>query len=236
MAIRHNMTTKLRAGLTKRLAEYRREEDGAIIILALMMFVMILMVGGIAVDMMRYEAERVRLQGTADRAALAATMIRSNSEHVTPEDIARSYFAAEGVESLIEGRVIVNETASAREVIIAPRGRMNTTFMRYSGQDYLDMGVGAAAIEGLGGGAMKYELVLVLDISGSMGAMTSTGQNRMAELRDAAKEFAEMMLDGMAPENVAITIVPYNGWVLPPPGLASQMNNVTNPPGIGRML
>ncbi len=53
-------------------ARFRRDEDGAIMLFSLFMFMMILFIGGSGVDLMRFETERAKLQSTLDRAVLAA--------------------------------------------------------------------------------------------------------------------------------------------------------------------
>ena len=53
-------------------SRFAKEEDGMITIFACFMILMMLMVGGIGVDMMRHEMERTRLQAVSDRAVLAA--------------------------------------------------------------------------------------------------------------------------------------------------------------------
>ncbi len=210
-------------------ALFRRDEEGGIVIFGLLAFIIILMVGGIAVDMMRYEAERVRLQGTADRAVLAAAAIRDNPANPDPEDIVRSYFAAEGLSQYIQNEnTILIDSASAsgqtvtRQVTVAPSARFNTTFMRLSNVDHLQMNVGAAALEGVA--QIKFEIVMVVDVSYSMQA-----NNRIQNLRAAATEFVEMMLpEGEDLEDrVAITIVPYSTEVIMPQGTLGYFNNLS---------
>ena len=62
--------------LRRRLNRFRQDEDGGLIIFSLYLFVMMLMIGGLAVDFMRYEITRTRLQNTLDRAVLAAADLR----------------------------------------------------------------------------------------------------------------------------------------------------------------
>ena len=61
--------TRLR---TRYLRAFGRDEDGEIIILTLILLVVMLVVGGMGVDFMRFEARRVVLQSVSDRAVLAA--------------------------------------------------------------------------------------------------------------------------------------------------------------------
>ena len=230
----------LKDELRSRLFRYRRDEDGAILIFGLIVFVIMLMVGGIAVDMMRYESERVRLQGTADRAVLAAAMMRDNPNNPnqpTPEDVLRSYFEAEGLAAYIEGegRLFVDdgETSGFREVAVAPRANLNTTFMRLSGVDQLDMNLLAAASEGIV--EQKIEIAMVLDVSGSMAfdavnnVLIPQDEPRMDALHQAATDFATAMLTDNENGRVALSIAPYSTEVVMPPTTLSFFNNLSDP-------
>ncbi|TVP70695.1 MAG: hypothetical protein EA339_12330 [Rhodobacteraceae bacterium] len=206
---------------------FRRDEDGGIIIFGLLAFIIILMVGGIAVDMMRYESERVRLQGTADRAVLAAAVIRDNPDNPDPEDLVRSYFEAEGLGKYIdrEGAITVTGPDDSRTVLVQPRANFNTTFMRLSNVNNLQMNLGAGATESLA--EVRFEIVMVLDVSYSM-----FSNERIQNLRAAATEFVEMMLpEGEDLEDrIAITIVPYSTEVIMPANTLGYFTNLANPP------
>ena len=54
------------------LKQFGRDEDGSIIVLTLLLLFGMLIVGGMAVDFMRYESRRAQLQSVSDRAVLAA--------------------------------------------------------------------------------------------------------------------------------------------------------------------
>ena len=58
------------------LSWFRKAEDGSLTLLALLLVVMMIMMGGLAVDIMRYEATRTTLQNTLDRATLASASLR----------------------------------------------------------------------------------------------------------------------------------------------------------------
>ena len=205
------------------LALFRRDEDGAILIFGLFAFVIMLMVGGVAVDMMRYEANRVHMQGTSDRAVLAAAMLRDNPANPHPREVVQAYFDAEGLGDHVRGRIEVQESPSqGRTVTVNPAGRMNTFFMRWSGVDTLDMAAPAAASEGLA--TVDIEIVMVLDVSGSMNDV-----GRMENLRTAAIDFVEEMLSDSQNGNVAITFVPYSTEVIMPAGTLGYFNNLADP-------
>jgi hypothetical protein len=57
------------------LARFSRAEDGGLLVFGLFMVVPMLIAAGIAVDKIRFEYERTRLQNTADSAVLAAASL-----------------------------------------------------------------------------------------------------------------------------------------------------------------
>lgn len=216
----------MRAPITARPAGFPRfgqwmaREEGTMTVFGLFVFLAMLMVAGIAVDVMRIEHERVRMQGTSDRAVIAATMLRENVSGATPEQIVQAYFAAEGLDAQLEGRIRVEEDGTAgRVVTINPAGAMATSFMRLAGVDNLQISTSAQAVEALSG--VSIEIVMVLDISGSMGS-----NRRIQNLRQAASEMVEALLGDTEPGEVAITLVPYTQFVVPPAGMINHFANL----------
>ncbi len=63
-------STPAKPARLSRLRAFGRDENGSLIVFTLILFVLMAMMGGIAVDLMRYEATRVQLQQTLDRATL----------------------------------------------------------------------------------------------------------------------------------------------------------------------
>ena len=61
--------------------------DGGLILFSLFILVLMLIVGGVAVDVMRFETERTMLQNTLDSATLAATNI--NRDDIDPEQMVK---------------------------------------------------------------------------------------------------------------------------------------------------
>lgn len=205
---------------------FAQAQDGAILVFGLIIFVLMLMVSGMAVDVMRYENERVRLQGTSDRAVLAATSLMNTNATMTPVELAQAYFDAEGLGAYAQGNISVTDTPeTGRTVRVAPQAPMETMFLRMSGIDQFSMVAPATAIEGRGSQS-KLEIVMVLDASGSMGSVTSTGRSRLEEMKLAAKSFASTMLSNTDPSLVSLSLVTYDSWVLPPPGMLNHMRRL----------
>jgi len=187
------------------------------------------MVGGIAVDMMRYENERIRLQGAADRAVLAATTIRDSSYapgSPTPEQLARSYFEAEGFGSYLGDRLQIIETEGGRRVRAQPQGQVRSLFMPLLGVNALELSLLSEAVDTA---PETFEIVMVLDISNSMRHRTSSGLRRIEELRASGSEFVEMMFEALPEGSLSLTIVPYSRTVELPAGFSNHFTNITNP-------
>lgn len=205
---------------------FLRNEDGSLIILGLFFFVAILMVASMAVDLARYEQQRIQLQGIADRAVLAAANMRFDGDGaMSPEDHVRGYFQAAGYsEAQVEQlQIEIVPVDGGRQVTVLPRATLSTFLMSWVGVDSLDMATPARAEVAT---PSPLEVVMVLDISWSMTEMTGNGQTRIENLRQAAVAMVNDLMDGRDEGDVAITIVPYETWVVPPPGLMAHMETV----------
>ncbi|MCB1398354.1 MAG: VWA domain-containing protein [Rhodobacteraceae bacterium] len=213
------------AGIRAGIHQFARQDNGSMAVFSVFVFFAMLLVGGLAIDMMRHENERIRMQNTADRSVLAATMLRENVSEATPQQIVEAYFAAEGLSTQLNGRIDVDEDPdTGRTVTVVPAATVPSLFMSMIGIDDFSVVTPARATEAVGGGT-QLELVMVLDVSGSM-----NGQGKIGAMRTAAAELATTLLAGNEDGNVALTIVPYDSWVLPP---ASLLNNFTNVSGSG---
>lgn len=189
-------------------AAFAADEDGTVTIFGLIIFILMVWVGGIAIDVMRYEAQRTTLQATLDRAVLAAASL---SQPFEPEDVVLDYFAAAQLGDY-RLRVQSEEGLNFRRVGAAAESDIDTMFMRLMNIDTLTTPANGTAEERI----TNIEISLVLDISGSMGAQSANpGQSKIEALRQAAREFVTTVLDGFEDDEdlVSISIIPYNGRV-----------------------
>ncbi|MBQ1202679.1 MAG: hypothetical protein IIX61_02560 [Loktanella sp.] len=190
-----------------------RDDRGSMTIFAMFVFIIILMVGGMAVDIMRYETQRVKLQNTADRAVLAAGSLRQPND---PKEVVREYFRREGLEAnLVDVQVV--EGLNFRTVNVQTSNVMPTMFMRLLGIPELNMTPVSASEERYS----KVEVSLVLDLSNSMNAF-----NRIDNLRDASADFVDTLFENAEPDQVSLSIIPYTGQVNLGP-VFSQYLNIT---------
>ena len=193
------------------LARFRREEDGAIVIFSVFMLLIILFLGSLGVDMMRFEMERAKLQSTLDRAVLAAADI---DQSLDPASVVNDYFTKSGLGGSVTG-VTVTEGLGYRSVSATARKTINTQLIHMLGVDTMSAPAAGAAEERVD----AVEISLVLDISGSMAF-----NNRMTNLEDAGLEFIDAIFDNSAEDKVSMSIVPYNGQVNIGPDLMDKYN------------
>jgi Flp pilus assembly protein TadG len=187
---------------------YKKDDAGSLTIFGLFVFIMILMICGVAVDMMRYENERVGVQNTLDTAIVAAASLNQDAD--TDDEVialVKDFFTKAGYDPNIV-TVTPNIEVPAggsdetlRTVSAVVDFDLDTMFMNMLGIDSLPGAVGGGAREG----QQLIEIALVLDISGSMGS-----NNKLQNMKDAAKEFVTTVLNNNGAERVLISIIPYN--------------------------
>lgn len=191
-----------RAGAASR---FLRDEGGSVTAFAFFAFLMMLMVGGLALDTMRHEMVRARMQATLDRAVLAgAKSPDADAARATVED----YFAKADLASYLEAerendiQIYLNSAS----VTARASGTMDTFLMHLGGVDTLSTG-GASTAEVR---VPKLEVSLVLDVSGSMRG------SKLTSLRGAAKEFVTTILETSEEGNAVISVIPFSWSVTPP--------------------
>ncbi|WP_299349721.1 pilus assembly protein TadG-related protein [uncultured Shimia sp.] len=180
----------------KWLRQFANDEDGAIVGFAIFLFLIILMVGGIGIDIMQSEMKRTRLQHTIDRSILAAADLDQERQ---PSDVVQDYFSKSGVSDYLSS-VTVTESQHSRLVEARADYTMKTDFMKLVGIDKLELAASGAAEESIG----AVEISLVLDVSGSM-----RNNQRLDNLKIAAKDFVSELLQGSDPGTISISIIPY---------------------------
>jgi Flp pilus assembly protein TadG len=201
--------------LNRRLRAFRREEDGMLMIFVLFLLVLMMMLGGLAVDLMRYEQRRVALQQTVDRAVLAAA---SMSQDLDPADVVNDYFEKAGLSEYLQG-VNVDEGVNYKVVQADAHADLNPFFAHMMGIDELDVPADSAAEQRI----TNVEIVMVLDVSGSMNQATGS-TTKIDAMRSAAMEFVDTIKENDVENRITITIVPYNAQVNIPAVLRDKYN------------
>ncbi len=194
---------------------FRKDDDGALILFSLFMLIMILWFGGMAVDLMRYETTRAKLQGSLDRATLAAADL---DQVMAPADVVRDYLDKAGMLDFLQGEPSVSQGINYRVVSVEASAPMPLFFYDLPrifsspfspGMTVLNVSGSSTAEERV----TDVEVSLVLDVSSSMNS-----NSRMSNLRPAAREFVSTVLanNTNAPQGlITISIIPYSAVVNP---------------------
>lgn len=179
---------------------FANSEAGSLTMFALCLFMLMLMIGGIAIDLMRYEHMRTSLQNTLDRATLASASL---TQQLDSEDVVEDYFDKAGIASFLKS-VTVDEGLNFREVSANAEAETNPYFLHLIGIDKLDAPGHSTAEQRM----TNVEIALVLDVSGSM-----KDNNRLVNLKIAANEFVDTVLSSDDEDRISIGIVPFNGQI-----------------------
>ena len=192
------------------LRRFGQREDGALYPFGLSLLMLMLMLGGLAVDLMRFEERRTVMQQTLDRSVLAAANM---NQTLNPEAVVRDYFAKVDLTESLKS-VTVSEVAGNRSVSADVVSDTAPFFMHLLGIDSLDVNAAATAAQTIS----NVEVSLVLDVSGSMAG------ERINNLRPAAREFIDAVLASSNAGSATISIVPYNSQVNLGEPLFAQFN------------
>ena len=195
------------------LAAFRDDERGGISIFVLVLFIMLMVVGGMAVDYQRHEALRADLQDALDRGSLAAANMNQtyvlDGEKTTNQQVKAliGEYMASWNHRVHDIDVYANfeKSGSARRVTAAASVQMPTIFLSLVGIDTLKVNASSVATTS----PTKMEVTLVLDVTGSMNSYSQSGKRKIEDLRIAAKEFvATVLADPDVP--TLVSIVPFS--------------------------
>lgn len=182
------------------ITRFSKYEDGNVTIFSVFMLVLILMITGASVDIMRFEATRAKMQGTLDRAVLAAADLDQDQD---PTAVVNDYMAKAGLSEVLSD-VQVAQGMNYRTVTARGSVVMDMIFLHMSGIDTLTIPGLSVAEEKIS----DVEISVVLDISGSMGG------SRIANMQTAAKEFVDTVIKGNSDTGLTtVSLIPYNATV-----------------------
>lgn len=208
--VRHHARSAAQCAL-KSWHQFRRQEDGVLALPVLIIILLMLMVGGIGIDLMRYERDRTELQYTLDRAVLAAADL---DQQFAPAEVVQDYLEKSGLGEHYETPYVdVGQGYKKVEASIATP--FAAQYLRLAGDPGLILRANARAEESID----DIEISLVLDVSGSMNS-----NNRLPNLKVAAKEFVDAIGLNTIEGKMSMSIVPYATQVSAPDELFNVLN------------
>ncbi|WGI21556.1 TadE/TadG family type IV pilus assembly protein [Amylibacter sp. IMCC11727] len=189
-----------------------RDENGSILIFVMVVFSIMMLVGGAAVDLARYENSRATLQYNLDRAVLAAASLKQERE---PSVVVQDYMSRITTTEDFDLHVSSSVAEYSRSVTASATADVDMWFLSMAGINKMPAKVVSSAQEK----KSNLEISLVLDVSGSMAS-----NQRLVNLKVAAKEFIDTMLADVEPNSVSISIIPFNSNTAPSQGLFDAIN------------
>ena len=208
-----HITLAARARVRQHLLHFAKAEDGVMLALVMSILLIMMMVGGIGVEVMRTEMERTRIQQLIDTSSLAAA---HEDNSIEPKDVVMDYFAKANLASYISrDDITVVRDGGSISVEVDLNAQISTPFLKSVGNPAFNVPVRGRAERSMG----DSEISLVLDISGSM-----NNNSRMTRLHSAAKEFVDTVLPPEAVNHISVNLVPYTGDVNAGWDIFSRMN------------
>ncbi len=204
------------------MSRFCRDERGVVTIFAVYMVLMMLMICGIGVNLMQNELMRTKVQSTVDRAILAAADLQQTLD---ADDVVLDYFAKAGMSDYI----------SADDITVTPGVSLPTSYYRivrveartstpvlYMPWEFAKAPEDRTRLPVFASGQAEevinnVEISLVLDVSGSMNS-----NNRLTNLKIAAKKFVDEMIDNSRDGRLSISIIPYATQVSIPDALMAE--------------
>ncbi|MCA0956644.1 pilus assembly protein TadG-related protein [Mameliella alba] len=199
-------TTSLTALLTcgdtlrNRLTQFASDTSGNMSYLAIVGSLVMMVFGGVGIDMMHAELKRIKVQNTLDRAVLAAANIENAQD---PDIVVRDYLSAMGLGDALTS-VQVDQTLTSKSVTARGEAAISSDFMSLIGVNTLDATGLATAVHA----TANVEISMVLDVSGSMG-----WNSKIVNMRNAASEFVDILMPADSTALTTISIIPYNATV-----------------------
>jgi len=205
-------------------SRFRDDESGNMAVFVMVVFMLMITLGGISIDVMRFETRRVAMQQTMDRAALAAANLEQTR---TPAEIAEDWFDKVNLNSGLDMVTFSDVTVDAisndslRRVTLNSNVVSDNFFMRLLNVDQLQTPTLSEAAQG----RSDVEIFLVLDITGSMtSTVGDTDVTKMEALVEAGQEFVDIVEENDTQNGTSIGMVPYTSQVNIPEELRQQFN------------
>lgn len=193
------------------LRKFWRCERGTILPFAVMVLFVLVFMGALAVNTVRFENQRSTMQATLDICVLNAASLRQSMDEVA---VFNDCIAKNGLDPAM-ATVNVQQGTSSKAVSATSLVQMESFFLYGSNpkRDTISVEAASSAAERVG----NVEVSLVLDVSGSMDE-----GSRMQRMREAAQDFVATLLSGDTENRVSITLIPYSGQVNLGPELAEE--------------
>lgn len=166
-----------------------------------LLLVPLVVISGGAIDLVRQETIRVKLQDALDRGTLAAaSLTQTKSSRETVEGYLKALEAQQDLDLTVNETVTANSKKVSAEATIS----YETVFLRLAGIRSIEIPASAVAEER----RQNIELSLLLDISGSM-----RDNGGIVQLKPAADNFIDAILRDDVKNVTSVNLIPFAGQV-----------------------
>jgi len=153
------------------LKSFVRQQQGSVLIITGLSFLVLLAVGGAAIDLGRQQLVRAKLQQASDAAAVAAATLSDDATNGERSAAASRYFALNFPDGYLGvSRPVPAVSVSASSISVIANAPLNTRFIGFVGVDQITSSGITRINRDTVTTSSKYDLVFVMDASGSMEA------------------------------------------------------------------
>ncbi len=186
-------------------SRFLKNRRGNIAIITALTIIPLLGILGGGVDVIRATTMSSQLRASIDSAALAAANLNNSSdvETVVEEFIDSNLVRRPDFLSTLNVSVTNTVALNSKTVTITAEGHIDTYFLGLFGIETMPVFASSSATQSI----TNVEIALVLDISSSMRG------TRITNLKDAAANFIDEMLDDDSTDVTSISIIPFGGTV-----------------------
>lgn len=181
----NEMSGHIMHGVMTRMKQWSADCSGSIAFIFAMCLPLIISAAGLTVDLSQAYNVRERLGAALDKAALAAGSTDGTEADVDAQ--VQKFFAANYQADKLGTPYDITTTLGDSTVTVSARAKVNTTFMKILGQDYIDVAATTTVKREVAG----IELVLVMDNTGSMSDPAGGSMSKI----DAAKQAATTLVN-----------------------------------------
>ena len=186
--------------MKKTLASFLKDTRGNFAITLAVAIIPVVLVAGVAIDYSRISQARGKMQNATDSAALAGA-IEVTTSVKQRKQAARKAFSSNFDDFPADKIQVAVKDESVTVTVIKD---LKMSFMGLAG--YSSVPIEVTSTANISGD--KVEVALVLDVSGSMRAMMSSGRTRLEELKYAAGKLITEVKK-VAGDNARFTIIPF---------------------------
>ncbi|WP_146585557.1 TadE/TadG family type IV pilus assembly protein [Puniceibacterium confluentis] len=194
-----------------RVLPFIKDESGAMTYVGVTGAIVLMIMGGMGIDMIQTELKRNKIQNTLDRAVLAAADL---DQMLDPAEVVTDYMNKMNLSGALTS-VTVDSGLNHKTVTADASISNPANFTKMLGIESMRADGLAQAEERIS----KVEISMVLDISGSM-----ANNEKLVRLKSASNTFIDTVLGSDTQDLISISLVPYSEQVNAGPLLTSQMN------------